>query len=61
MKKKENDYGALTPSDASIKIITPSHILKAAVTSSEKFTWPVKKESHHLNFAPCDMSQTMIN
>lgn len=51
MKTKKNDYGALTPSDASIKIITPSHILKAAVTSSEKFTWPVKKGSHHLTFA----------
>jgi len=32
--------GELTPSAASTKMTAPSLILNAAVTSSEKFTWP---------------------
>ena len=41
---KENQK-SLTPSDASIKIIIPSHSLKAAVISSEKFTCPAEKQN----------------
>lgn len=38
------NWKLLTPSDASIKIITPSHSLKAAVISSEKLTCPAEKQ-----------------
>ena len=41
LKEKQK---SLTPSDASIKIITPSHSLNAAVTSSEKLTCPAEMQ-----------------
>ena len=42
----------LTPSEASMKIITPSHNLIAAVTSSEKFTCPGRSISNHAFHIP---------
>lgn len=44
--QKKHRFWKLTPSDASMKMITPSHILRAAVTSSEKFTCPVQIKHH---------------
>jgi len=43
-KNLKETQKSLTPSDASIKIITPSHSLNAAVTSSEKFTCPAEMQ-----------------
>lgn len=45
--KLHEKYFLLTPSAASIKSTIPSQSLIAAVTSSEKFTWPNKKRILH--------------
>lgn len=60
-KKDKIEKEWLTPSAASMKRTTPSEIRMLDVTSSEKFTWPLKETQSSITFCYDTSKHTFTN